>query len=120
MIQANVAPPRRWRRSAGPLVYRIHDEPSWEKLEALREFLGSLDMSFPKAGNLRPSQFNRVLARVADTPNALLVNEVVLRSQSQAEYAVREHRPFRPQPPPLRPFHLADPPLRRPPRPPRR
>ncbi len=47
-----------------------------EKLEALRDFLGSLDMSFPKAGSLRPSQFNRVLTRVADTPNALLVNEV--------------------------------------------
>jgi ribonuclease R len=45
-------------------------------------------MSFPKAGSLRPSQFNRVLARVADTPNAILVNEVILRSQSQAEYAV--------------------------------
>ena len=45
-------------------------------------------MSFPKAGNLRPSQFNRVLARVAGTPHELLVNEVVLRSQSQAEYSM--------------------------------
>ncbi|MDQ3558031.1 MAG: ribonuclease R, partial [Pseudomonadota bacterium] len=88
MIQANVCAAETLEGKRSPVVYRIHDEPSWEKLEALREFLGSLDMSFPKAGNLRPSQFNRVLDRVADTPNAILVNEVVLRSQSQAEYAV--------------------------------
>ena len=88
MIQANVAAAETLEAKKAPLVYRIHDEPSYEKLEALQDFLGSLDMSFPKAGNLRPSQFNRVLARVADTPNAILVNEVILRSQSQAEYAI--------------------------------
>jgi ribonuclease R len=88
MIQANVAAAETLEARKSPIVYRIHDEPSWEKLEALREFLGSLDMNFPKAGSLRPSQFNRVLTRFAGTPNALIVNEVVLRSQSQAEYSV--------------------------------
>ncbi len=88
MIQANVCAAETLEAKRSPLVYRIHDEPSWEKLEALREFLGSLDMSFPKAGNLRPSQFNRVLDRVAGTPEALMVNEVILRSQSQAVYSV--------------------------------
>jgi ribonuclease R len=88
MIRANVAAAETLEARKAPVVYRIHDEPSWEKLDALREFLGSLDMSFPKAGSLRPSQFNRVLARVAETPHELLVNEVVLRSQSQAEYSL--------------------------------
>ena len=88
MIQANVCAAETLEQRKAPVVYRIHDEPSFEKLDALRDFLGSLDLSFPKAGNLRPGQFNRVLERAADTPNALLVNEVVLRSQSQAEYAV--------------------------------
>jgi len=88
MIQANVAAAEALEAKKSPVVFRIHDEPSWEKLDALRDFLGSLDMSFPKSGNLRPSQFNRVLERVKETPHALLVNEVILRSQSQAEYAV--------------------------------
>ncbi len=88
MIQANVAAAETLEAKRSAVVYRIHDEPAFEKLDALREFLGSLDMSFPKAGSLRPSQFNRVLSRVADTPNALLVNEVILRSQSQAEYSI--------------------------------
>jgi ribonuclease R len=88
MIQANVAAAEMLEAKKSPVVYRIHDEPAWEKLDALREFLGSLGMSFTKAGSLRPSQFNHVLSRVAGTPNALLVNEVILRSQSQAEYSV--------------------------------
>lgn len=88
MIQANVAAAETLEAKKSPIVYRIHDEPAWEKLDALRDFLGSLDMSFPKAGSLRPAQFNQILQRVADTPNALLVNEVILRSQSQAEYAM--------------------------------
>jgi ribonuclease R len=87
MIQANVAAAETLEAKTKAIVYRIHDEPAWEKLDALREFLGSLDMNFPKAGSLRPSQFNRILSKVADSPNAILVNEVVLRSQSQAEYS---------------------------------
>jgi ribonuclease R len=87
MIQANVAAAETLEAKSKAIVYRTHDEPAYEKLDALREFLGSLDMNFPKAGSLRPSQFNRVLSKVADTPNAILVNEVILRSQSQAEYS---------------------------------
>ena len=88
MIQANVAAAETLEAKKSAIVYRIHDEPAFEKLDALRDFLGSLDMSFPKSGALRPSQFNGVLKRVVDTPNALLVNEIVLRSQSQAEYSI--------------------------------
>ena len=88
MIQANVAAAEILEAKKSAIVYRIHDEPAFEKLETLRDFLGSLDMTFPKAGSLRPSQFNGILKRVAGTPNALLVNEVILRSQSQAEYSV--------------------------------
>ncbi len=89
MIQANVCAAETLEGKHAPTVYRSHDEPSWEKLEALRDFLGSMDMSFPKSGALRPSHFNNVLRRVRDTPNAVLVNEVILRSQSQAEYSTQ-------------------------------
>jgi ribonuclease R len=88
MIQANVCAAETLETKRAPLVYRIHDEPSYEKLEALRDFLGSLDMRFSKSGSVRPEQFNHVLAKFEGTANAILVNEVVLRSQAQAEYAV--------------------------------
>ncbi|HSG95727.1 MAG TPA: ribonuclease R [Afifellaceae bacterium] len=88
MIQANVCAAETLESKRAPLVYRVHDEPSYEKLDALRDFLASLDMRFSRSGTVRPEQFNHVLAKFRGTANAILVNEVVLRSQAQAEYAV--------------------------------
>ncbi|MEM9574854.1 MAG: RNB domain-containing ribonuclease, partial [Pseudomonadota bacterium] len=68
-------------------VYRVHDAPSLAKQEALREFLKTLEISLARGAALKPSSFNDILSRVADTDQADLVNSVVLRSQSQAEYS---------------------------------
>lgn len=87
MILANVAAAETLEAKKTPLVYRVHDEPSMEKIIALREFLHTLDIPLSKQGALRPNQFNTILERVAGTDNAHLVNDVVLRSQSQAEYS---------------------------------
>jgi len=87
MILANVAAAESCERARVPLVYRVHDEPSPEKLNALREFLLTLDIALPKGGALRPDAFNRILQRVKGREVERLVNEVVLRSQAQAEYA---------------------------------
>ena len=87
MILANVAAAESCERARVPLIYRVHDEPSPEKLTALREFLATIEISLPKAGALRPEGFNRILAQVKGRDVERLVNEVVLRSQAQAEYA---------------------------------
>ncbi len=87
MILANVAAAETCERARVPLIYRVHDEPTQEKLNALREFLTTIDVSLPKAGALRPDAFNRILAQVKGREVERLVNEVVLRSQAQAEYA---------------------------------
>jgi ribonuclease R len=87
MILANVAAAETCERAKVPLIYRVHDEPSPEKLNALREFLVTLDISLPKGGTLRPDGFNRILARVKGRDIERLVNEVVLRTQAQAEYS---------------------------------
>ncbi|MGE4281402.1 MAG: RNB domain-containing ribonuclease, partial [Magnetospirillum sp.] len=57
------------------------------KLDGLREFLRSLDLSLPKGQALRPAQLNQILEKVKDGPNEVLVNEVMLRSQAQAVYS---------------------------------
>ena len=87
MILANVAAAESCERANVPLIYRVHDEPSPEKLNALREFLATLDISLPKGETLRPEGFNRILARVKGRDVERLVNEVVLRTQAQAEYS---------------------------------
>ncbi|HVW58240.1 MAG TPA: RNB domain-containing ribonuclease, partial [Rhizobiaceae bacterium] len=87
MIQANVAAAETLEAKRQPLVYRIHDAPSLAKQEALRDFLQTLGLSLARGAQLRPAQFNTILERVEDSDNEALVNEVVLRSQSQAEYS---------------------------------
>jgi ribonuclease R len=94
MILANVAAAETCERARTPLVYRVHDEPTMEKLTSLREFLATLDISLPKAGALRPDAFNRILERVKGRDVERLVNEVVLRSQAQAEYAPENYGHF--------------------------
>jgi ribonuclease R len=89
MIQANVAAAEELEARRTPLVYRVHDAPSKEKLVALREFLESLDLKLPGTGQLRAGDFNRILQRARMLPVTELINEVVLRSQSQAVYATQ-------------------------------
>src|SRR4051794_21199913 len=94
MILANVAAAEMLEKKGLPLIYRVHDEPTQEKVHNLQEFLKTLEMPFAKAGALRPALFNRVLAQVKGEDYELLVNEVVLRSQAQAEYSAENYGHF--------------------------
>jgi ribonuclease R len=87
MIQANVAAAETLEARKQSLVYRIHDGPSLAKQESLREFLATLGLSLARGPQMRPAQFNTILDRVRGADHEALVNEVVLRSQSQAEYS---------------------------------
>jgi len=94
MILANVAAAETLERARTPLIYRVHDEPSPEKIEALREFLATLDINLAKGQVMRPGDFNKILARVKGTEHETLVNEVTLRSQAQAEYSAENYGHF--------------------------
>jgi len=86
MVAANVCAAEELERLRQPCMYRIHDEPSQEKLTALRDFLKTLDITLSRGQVLRPQHFNQILAKARDTEHEHMVNEVVLRSQAQAEY----------------------------------
>jgi ribonuclease R len=94
MILANVAAAEMLEKKALPLIYRVHDEPTQEKVHNLQEFLKTLDLPFAKTGALRPALFNRVLSQVKGHDSEPLVNEVVLRSQAQAEYSSENYGHF--------------------------
>jgi ribonuclease R len=87
MIQANVAAAETLEARRQALVYRVHDAPSLAKQESLREFLATLGMSLARGASLTPRQFNGILSQVEGADNEQLVNEVVLRTQSQAIYS---------------------------------
>jgi ribonuclease R len=87
MIQANVAAAETLEAKKQSLVYRTHDAPSLVKQESLREFLATLGLSLARGAQMKPAQFNQILDQVRGAENEALVNEVVLRSQSQALYS---------------------------------
>lgn len=87
MVLANVAAAQALEQRQAPCLYRVHDQPDLAKLEALREFLGTLGIKVPTGQRLRPADLNRVLHEVADKPVSQLVSQTVLRSQSQAVYS---------------------------------
>ena len=87
MVLANVAAAQALEQRHQPCLYRVHDQPDAAKIEGLREFLGTLGVGLPAGPRVRPGDLNRVLHQVADKPVARLVNETMLRSQSQAVYS---------------------------------
>lgn len=86
MVAANVCAAEELEGLGQPCMYRIHAPPSDEKYNALKEFLGTLGLSLNPQGQLQPRDFAALLEKVRDMPEARMVNETVLRSQSQAAY----------------------------------
>ena len=86
MVLANVAAAEALEKARTPLIYRVHDTPSREKLYAFSDFLRTLNISFAKGQVVRPGTFNRILAQAKGTPHEAVMNDVVLRSQAQAVY----------------------------------
>ena len=87
MIQANVCAAETLEAKRTPLVYRVHEEPSEEKIAALGNFLPTIGLKWTKGEKITGARFNRLLADVKDTENEHLVNEMVLRTQAQARYS---------------------------------
>ncbi len=88
MILANVAAATALENKGGGVcLYRVHDEPPEEKREALADFLSSIGGKLPKGQKLSSRGLSQILTRYAGTPEATLVNEMMLRSQAQATYS---------------------------------
>ena len=87
MILANVAAAETLEAKRLRLLYRVHEEPSPEKLEALREVAESLGLTLAKGQVLKTAHLNRLLDGVAGSEHAEMINMSVLRAMTQAYYA---------------------------------
>ncbi len=94
MILANVAAAEILEEHRQLLIYRAHGEPSAEKLHNLGEFLQTVGIKLAKGQVMTPGQFNGILAKVRGTEHEQIVNDVVLRSQAQAEYTADNYGHF--------------------------
>ncbi len=86
MVLANVAAAETLIAKKSPLLFRVHEEPSPEKLDGLRETAESAGLTLAKGQVLKTSQLNRLLHQAEDTDYQEAVNIAVLRSMTQAYY----------------------------------
>jgi ribonuclease R len=86
MIAANVAAARALEAKKAPVMYRVHEPPSREKLVALKDYLATFGIDFALGQVIKPGTFNRVLERVGDGPGREEIMEQLLRTQMQARY----------------------------------
>jgi ribonuclease R len=86
MIAANVAAAEELIRLKRPLLFRVHEEPSVMKLDALREVAEASGFTLAKGQVLKTSHLNRLLAQAEGTEFDELMNISTLRSMTQAYY----------------------------------
>lgn len=86
MISANVAAAKALEAKTAPVVYRIHETPSREKLINLREYLRTQGRNLALGQVITPGLFNRMLKDISDEAEKALVMEAVLGTQMQAYY----------------------------------
>ena len=86
MLCANVAAARLLQGSGLPVLYRIHEGPSAEKLESLRDYLAEMGLHLRGGEKPRPLHYQKLLKEIADRPDAHLLHTMVIRSMMQAVY----------------------------------
>jgi len=86
MVLANVAAAETLLAKKTPLLYRIHEEPSPAKLDALRETAQAAGYTLAKGQVLHTRHLNKLLNDAAGTDDAELINLSTLRSMTQAYY----------------------------------
>src|SRR5687767_8291082 len=86
MIAANVAAARALEAKKAPVMYRVHEPPSREKLVGLKDYLATFGIAFALGQVIKPATFNRIIERVGDGEARQEIMESLLRSQMQARY----------------------------------
>lgn len=87
MILANVAAAETLIAKKSPLLFRVHEEPTQEKLDSLRDVARSSGLNLAKGQVLQTRHLNKLLKDAAGTDEAELINLTTLRSMTQAYYS---------------------------------
>ena len=71
-----------------PFLYRVHDTPDPEKIQALAEFIRNFGYGLKGVQDeVHPKELQKLLSRVADSPEEALISRLTLRSMKQARYS---------------------------------
>jgi len=86
MIAANVAAAKALEAKESPVMYRIHEPPSREKLVSLKDYLETFEQSFALGQVITPAVFNRLIDGFSEDDRLPEIMQAILRSQTQAYY----------------------------------
>ena len=87
MVLANICAAETLSNKKVPAIYRIHEEPSLEKINALNETIRSIDLKLKKLNSLKTADLNRILKLASTTDHSSLINLSILRTMTQAYYS---------------------------------
>ena len=86
MLAANVCAGDFLSSRGHPVLYRVHDVPTPEKVSALRDFLAELGLVLPGGDKPKPKDYAQLLAKIRPRPDHALLQTILLRSMKQAVY----------------------------------
>ncbi len=87
MLLANQCAANLARTSKIPFVYRIHEDPSLEKIADMKDFLTRMNIPFPQFSEVKPAHFAQILNDNRESEKFPVINNILLRSMAKAKYA---------------------------------
>jgi ribonuclease R len=87
MLAANVCAGDFLAQRGHPALYRVHDVPAPEKVQALRDFLAELGLQLSGGERPSPRDYAQLLERIKGRADFALLQTVLLRSLKQAVYS---------------------------------
>ncbi|MTD41252.1 ribonuclease R [Erwinia sp. CPCC 100877] len=86
MILANVSAARFVEKHKEPALFRVHDRPTTEAINAFRSVLSELGLTLPGGNKPLPADYSALLESIADRPDHEMLQIMLLRSMKQAIY----------------------------------
>ena len=88
MLAANETVAEDYYWQAQPFVYRIHEKPDAERMQKLGVFIRNFGYSLRSSGDeVHPGEIQKLLDRIAGTPEEAMLSRLTLRSMKQAKYS---------------------------------
>ncbi|MBC7435364.1 MAG: ribonuclease R [Bdellovibrionales bacterium] len=87
MLAANVCSADFILQSKHPGLYRVHEGPTPEKKDILRNYLKATGVGLSISDDPKPGEFQAIAAATKDRPDALQIHSMLLRSMQQAIYS---------------------------------
>lgn len=88
MLAANETVAHHYSQRHFPFIYRIHEEPKEEKMRRFLDFASILGIVVKNTkGKVAPKDLQAIVEEVAEKPESMVINTMLLRSMQQAKYS---------------------------------